>query len=200
MHYFARFDCVFPTRTARFGVALVRSGSLRLRGADMAQDVRSIDGSDVDLGSRGERGGCMFQQPPCECSTCRNYSRSYVHALLRDEASEALAAQLVTAHNVAYMMTLMRSMRQVGIWRPFMLCLLFYDDVSIFWHISYWCGILCGCFVHRRLCRGGMSSFVLWMAFCGYSFPLRRRACPAPPWGEARERRGQQQQEESEMG
>jgi tRNA-guanine family transglycosylase len=73
----------------------------------MSQDTRSIDGRDVT----GEVLDA-FSQPPCDCSTCRNYSRSYLHALFRDEASEALAAQLVTAHNVAYMMSLMRSMRE----------------------------------------------------------------------------------------
>jgi queuine tRNA-ribosyltransferase len=77
----------------------------------MSQDTRSIDGADVT----GEALCAFAMQPPCECSTCRNYSRSYLHALLRDEASEALAAQLITAHNVAYMMALMRSMREARI-------------------------------------------------------------------------------------
>jgi queuine tRNA-ribosyltransferase len=104
-----RFDCV-TTRTARFGVALVLSGSLRLGGSDMSQDTRSIDGADVTSEAL-----CAFAiQPACECSTCRNYSRSYLHSLLR-EASVALAVLLITAHIVAYRMALMRSMEEARI-------------------------------------------------------------------------------------
>lgn len=47
----------------------------------------------------------------CKCSTCQNYSRAYLHNLLK--ANDPLAAQLVTKHNIAYMMRLMRTMRQV---------------------------------------------------------------------------------------
>ena len=45
----------------------------------------------------------------CACLCCRQYSRAALHAMFR--ANNALAAQLVTRHNVAYMMTLMRHMR-----------------------------------------------------------------------------------------
>ncbi|CAM9369042.1 unnamed protein product, partial [Ectocarpus fasciculatus] len=90
------FDCVYPTRTARFGVALVRHGSLRLRGKEHAADTLSLDGYD----------------PACRCPTCKQYTRAYLHALLRDHNTEALAAQLITCHNIAYMMSLMRSMRE----------------------------------------------------------------------------------------
>ncbi len=45
----------------------------------------------------------------CACFCCRQYSRAALHAMFR--ANNALAAQLVTRHNVAYMMTLMRDMR-----------------------------------------------------------------------------------------
>ena len=99
---------MFPTRTARFGVALVRGGSLRLRGKEFAADTRSVDGSDARCG-----GGDPAPQAACKCPTCRQYSRAYLHALLRDHSAEALAAQLLTCHNVSYMMNLMRSMREV---------------------------------------------------------------------------------------
>lgn len=100
---------MFPTRTARFGVALVRHGSVRLRSKDHAAETISIDGADVPV-----HAGLGELQPPCVCSTCRHYSRAYLHALLRDHSTEALAAQLITCHNVSYMLSLMRSMREVG--------------------------------------------------------------------------------------
>ncbi|NXT48159.1 TGT ribosyltransferase, partial [Pluvianellus socialis] len=47
------FDCVFPTRTARFGSALVPWGSLQLKHKRFAKDFRPID-------------------PDCGCPTCRS--------------------------------------------------------------------------------------------------------------------------------
>lgn len=85
-----RFDCVFPTRTARFGAALVDEGSLRLKAKQHKDEVIPIEAH-------------------CQCPTCRHYSRAYLHALLKD--NDALASQLVTTHNVTYMMRLMRIMR-----------------------------------------------------------------------------------------
>ena len=37
INYSLRFDCVYPTRTARFGVALVENGSIRLKASDMGE-------------------------------------------------------------------------------------------------------------------------------------------------------------------
>ncbi|NXA43303.1 TGT ribosyltransferase, partial [Eudromia elegans] len=84
------FDCVFPTRTARFGSALVPWGSLSLRNQQFARDFRPID-------------------EDCGCPTCRGYSRAFLHALLR---SEPAALHHLTVHNVAYQLGLMRSMRE----------------------------------------------------------------------------------------
>lgn len=89
----------------------MRLGSLRLRGKEHADELLSLDGPDVSLGPDG----AAYPQHPCCCSTCRNYTRAYLHALLRDHSTEALAAQLITCHNVAYMMGLMRSLREVHI-------------------------------------------------------------------------------------
>ena len=86
------FDCVYPTRTARFGVALVNSGTLRLRQAEFEDNEEPVESADV-----------------CSCSTCRDYSRSYLHMLFN--RNNPLAAQLLTVHNIAYMMRLTRSMR-----------------------------------------------------------------------------------------
>jgi queuine tRNA-ribosyltransferase len=84
------YDCVWPTRTARFGVAVVPWGLLKLRGAGAAADPRPID-------------------PRCGCAVCAAYSRAHLASLWRQDA--AVAAQLVTVHNIAYMMALVRGMR-----------------------------------------------------------------------------------------
>ncbi|XP_039247280.1 queuine tRNA-ribosyltransferase catalytic subunit 1 [Pipra filicauda] len=84
------FDCVFPTRTARFGSALVPWGSLQLKNQQFAKDFRPID-------------------EDCACPTCQRHSRAYLHALLR---SETAALHLLTLHNVAYQMKLMGSIRE----------------------------------------------------------------------------------------
>ncbi|XP_074835875.1 queuine tRNA-ribosyltransferase catalytic subunit 1 isoform X3 [Carettochelys insculpta] len=84
------FDCVFPTRTARFGSALVPWGSLPVKNKQFAKDFRPIDEN-------------------CECSTCHRYSRAFLHALFR---SETVAMHLLTVHNIAYQLNLMRSIRE----------------------------------------------------------------------------------------
>jgi hypothetical protein len=83
------YDCVYPTRTARFGTALVHSGLLKLKSASMATDHRPIDET-------------------CPCHVCATYSRAYLHVLLKTEAG---GPQLLTVHNIAYMMRLTREMR-----------------------------------------------------------------------------------------
>ncbi|MBN3289331.1 TGT ribosyltransferase, partial [Polypterus senegalus] len=84
------FDCVFPTRTARFGTALVPWGSLQLRHKQFAKDFQPID-------------------PDCECATCKRYSRAFIHALFKTNTA---AMHHITIHNIAYQLTLMRSVRQ----------------------------------------------------------------------------------------
>ncbi|XP_068277858.1 queuine tRNA-ribosyltransferase catalytic subunit 1 [Nyctibius grandis] len=91
------FDCVFPTRTARFGSALVPWGSLQLKHRRFARDFRPIDAA-------------------CGCPTCRRHSRAYLHALLR---SEPAALHHLTVHNVAYQLNLMSSIRESILARRF---------------------------------------------------------------------------------
>uniref|UniRef100_A0A803YN36 tRNA-guanine(15) transglycosylase-like domain-containing protein n=1 Tax=Meleagris gallopavo TaxID=9103 RepID=A0A803YN36_MELGA len=72
------FDCVFPTRTARFGSALGPWGSLQLKNRQFAKDFRPID-------------------EECDCPTCQRHSRAFLHALLR---SDPAALHHITAHNI----------------------------------------------------------------------------------------------------
>ena len=88
------YDCVYPTRTARFGVALVPGeapGTMRLKANLYSTDTRVI-------------------QEGCLCQACKGgWSRARLHALLK--SGNPLAATLLTNHNIAYMMSLVRGMR-----------------------------------------------------------------------------------------
>jgi len=87
------FDCVSPTRLARHGSALTRtiSGKINLKNAKYSNDLQPIDKN-------------------CSCSTCKNYSSSYLHYLLKSE--ELLGLQLITGHNIYFMNSLMENIRE----------------------------------------------------------------------------------------
>eukprot|EP00850_Spirogloea_muscicola_P019818 SM000200S05808 [mRNA] locus=s200:31861:35051:+ [translate_table: standard] len=76
------YDCVYPTRTARFGTALVPEGVVKLKLASMADDFRPID-------------------PSCACMVCKRYTRAYLHTIV---GKDPIGSHLVTYHNIAYMM------------------------------------------------------------------------------------------------
>lgn len=90
------YDCVYPTRTARFGVALVDGpapGTLRIRANEcgLASSIVIQDG--------------------CLCPACREgFSRARLHTLFK--SGNPVAVELLTQHNIAYMMTLVQKMRQ----------------------------------------------------------------------------------------
>ncbi|NXY53642.1 TGT ribosyltransferase, partial [Callaeas wilsoni] len=108
------FDCVFPTRTARFGSALVPWGSLQLKNHQFAKDFQPIDADcgcstcQRSVGALGGVSGCPGWGRPPNFLPSR-YSRAYLHALLR---SNTAALHLLTLHNVAYQMKLMGSIRE----------------------------------------------------------------------------------------
>ncbi|KAH9690590.1 Queuine tRNA-ribosyltransferase catalytic subunit 1 [Citrus sinensis] len=76
------YDCVYPTRTARFGTALVPEGVLKLKHNAMVNDTRPID-------------------PKCACMVCKNYTRAYIHCLV---TKDAMGSQLLSYHNLYYML------------------------------------------------------------------------------------------------
>lgn len=91
------FDCVWPTRTARFGNAVTSRGQLNLRHAAYAEDFSPIEAG-------------------CGCVCCRAHdegglgiTRALVYHLA---AKETAGAHLLTMHNVHYQLALMRSARE----------------------------------------------------------------------------------------
>ena len=84
------FDCVLPTRSGRNGQAFVRGGTINIRNAGNAEDLRPLD-------------------EQCECYTCKNYSRAYLHHVVK--ANEIIGAMLMTWHNLKFYQDLMKSLR-----------------------------------------------------------------------------------------
>jgi queuine tRNA-ribosyltransferase len=84
------FDCVVPTRHGRHGHAFTRGGVINLRNARFRDDERPLDGESADPVSAG-------------------LSRAYLHHLFK--AGEALGQRLLSQHNLAFYMNLMRELR-----------------------------------------------------------------------------------------
>ena len=84
------FDCVMPTRNARNGYLFTSIGIIKIRNARHRHDTSPLD----------ER---------CDCYTCQNFSRSYLHHL--DKCGEMLGAQLNTIHNLRFYQNLMAGLR-----------------------------------------------------------------------------------------
>ena len=85
------FDCVMPTRNARNGHLFTSTGVVKIRNAVHRHNMSPLD----------ER---------CDCYTCKNFSRSYLHHL--DKCGEMLGAQLNTIHNLRFYQNLMSGLRE----------------------------------------------------------------------------------------
>lgn len=86
------FDCVYPTRVARNGMAMVHSGRIVIKNSEYTEDERPL-----------EEG--------CGCYACRNgYTRSYIRHLFR--AGEIFGLRLLSLHNLYFLCQFMRDMRQ----------------------------------------------------------------------------------------
>ncbi len=84
------FDCVMPTRNARNGQLFTTYGVVNISNARYRNDAGPLD-------------------PACGCSTCRQFSRAYLHHLYRSR--ELLSYRLNTIHNLYYYLHLMEEMR-----------------------------------------------------------------------------------------
>ncbi|MHA7880327.1 MAG: tRNA guanosine(34) transglycosylase Tgt [Saccharospirillum sp.] len=84
------FDCVMPTRNGRNGHLFTTEGVIKIRNARHRHDTGPLDAD-------------------CDCYTCSNFSRAYLHHL--DKCGEMLGAQLNTLHNLRYYQRLMAGLR-----------------------------------------------------------------------------------------
>ena len=85
------FDCIIPCQLARRGVAFTSHGKLQMR-----RSVYKVSQEPLDT--------------RCDCSSCRQYSRGYIHHLIK--CDELLGWHLVGVHNMTFYQRLMSEMRQ----------------------------------------------------------------------------------------
>lgn len=74
------FDCVYPTRTARFGTAFSKNGNIKLKNAMYKYDFQPI-------------------VEGCECECCQNYTRAYLHSIA---GHEEVAGMILSKHNIHF--------------------------------------------------------------------------------------------------
>jgi queuine tRNA-ribosyltransferase len=85
------FDCVLPTRSARFGGLFTSEGRVNIKHSRYKVDSGPLD-------------------PVCTCYTCRSFSRAYLRHLFI--SGEALAPRLLTLHNLTFYQRLMQRLRE----------------------------------------------------------------------------------------
>ncbi len=85
------FDCVLPTRMARNGGVLTRTGRLNIRNACFSDDPRPLESD-------------------CTCYACAHFSRAYLRHL--NKSNEILGHHLLTMHNLHLMLTIAREIRE----------------------------------------------------------------------------------------
>lgn len=83
------FDTVLVTRNARHGTLYTSQGVMRIKNSEMALDQAPVDRE-------------------CNCECCRNYTRAYLHHMLKN--GEATALTLLTIHNLTFYQTLIKGL------------------------------------------------------------------------------------------
>lgn len=68
---------------------MVKTGQLNLKKVQYSKDLKPIDES-------------------CKCSTCRTYTRAYLHQIA---TIETVSCHLLSVHNIAFQMRLMQDIR-----------------------------------------------------------------------------------------
>ena len=84
------FDCVWPTRVARNGMAMTSTGRVNIKNALYRTQDIPLD-------------------PACDCYTCRRYSRAYLCHLYR--SAELTSHRLMSIHNIRFLIRLMERAR-----------------------------------------------------------------------------------------
>lgn len=85
------FDCILPTQYAQRGVVFTSQGKMQLRRSIYKLSEEALD-------------------PECNCRTCSNYSRAYLHHLTKTQ--EVLGWHLLAQHNLHFYHRLMEKIRQ----------------------------------------------------------------------------------------
>jgi len=85
------FDCILPTHLAWQGTAFTSTGRVKVTRAYHADADRPLDAA-------------------CACSTCRTFTRAYLHHLFK--CGESLGPRLLSIHNLHHYLALMAEARR----------------------------------------------------------------------------------------
>jgi queuine tRNA-ribosyltransferase len=85
------FDCVLPTRLARHGTLMTHEGRINIKNARYEKDFTPLD-------------------PKCDCYCCQNYTRAYLHHLMKCE--EGFGGRLASIHNIRFLIQTMEEARK----------------------------------------------------------------------------------------
>ena len=85
------YDCVLPTRNARHGSAFTHNGKIQIKNLELKYSKEPLDSE-------------------CDCYVCKNFTRAYLNHLVK--ADEILGMRLITYHNLYFLKTLMRDIRE----------------------------------------------------------------------------------------
>ncbi|MCI7710250.1 MAG: tRNA guanosine(34) transglycosylase Tgt [Helicobacter sp.] len=92
------FDCVMPTRNARNATLFTNFGKIHIKNTRFGLDSAPLD-------------------PECNCYTCQNYSRAYLHHLYK--SGEMSYYRLASIHNLHFYLTLVRESREAILGKNF---------------------------------------------------------------------------------
>ena len=95
-HGIDMFDCVSPTRIARNGTLFVHPSITKKLSITITNATFKTDTAPID--------------PECTCYTCKNHTRQYFHHLFK--AGEMLGYRLATIHNIHFLLSLMKDIRE----------------------------------------------------------------------------------------
>lgn len=85
------FDCVMPTRNARNATLFTSIGKVSIKSSKYKLDESALD-------------------EKCDCYTCKNYSKAYLHHLFR--CNEITYHRLASIHNLKYYLNLTKGARE----------------------------------------------------------------------------------------
>jgi queuine tRNA-ribosyltransferase len=100
------FDCVYPTRLARHGGALIWRDKLNF----VEENKRKNNSYHINLNNAEHKENKNPIDSSCNCCTCATFSRGYLHMLLKSK--EILGIMALTQHNIAFMNRFMSGIRK----------------------------------------------------------------------------------------
>lgn len=116
------FDCVSPTRLARHGNALI-PGLRKVKHLDLGNSEATsekvienlYDASNYRENRINLKNAAFIEDfspidETCDCYTCQNYTRAYIHHLVK--CDEQLGATLLSVHNIRFLIRLTEQMRK----------------------------------------------------------------------------------------